>query len=131
MAFLSSTSLVLIIPSTSFLHNHPIPYHPKSHFLDFLRDSLTFVVILIILFLIMSSFVTLHIYRSIRIYSTYSFLSCAFFATSVLVSHNSTALTTLRSRHSSICHTALHAFSPSCRYVDIPCSIRLFVAVTE
>ena len=54
--------------ASSSSHHMPIPLQPP--FLDFLCDFPTFVVSLILLFLIVSTFVTLHFHRSIRISST-------------------------------------------------------------
>ena len=67
-AFHSSFSLVLSFPLPSFLRRAPLFSHLQPPFLDFLCDFPLFRYPLILSFLILSSFVALHIHRSIRIH---------------------------------------------------------------
>ena len=74
-------------------HHMPIPLQPP--FLDFLCDSPTFVVALILSFLLLYSLVTPHIHRSILISATSNFISCAFFNAHVSALYISAGLTTV------------------------------------
>ena len=71
----------------------PIPLQPS--FLYYLCDSPTFVFPLILLFLILPSFVTPHIHRSILISATSNFFSCAFVNAHVSAPYISACITTV------------------------------------
>ena len=84
--------LFLLFPSSDHL---PVPFQPP--FLDFQFFAIfpTFVVPLIISFLILSSFVTPHIHRSIRISATSDYFSCALFSANVTAPYTCAGLTTV------------------------------------
>ena len=71
------------------------PYHFNLVSCTFFVISPTFVVPLILSFLILSSFVTPHIHRSILISATSNFFPCAFFNAHVSAPYISAGLTTV------------------------------------
>ena len=71
------------------------PYHFNLLSCSFFVISPTFVVPLILSFVILSSFVTPHIQRSILISATSNLFSCAFFNAHVSVPYSSAGLTTV------------------------------------
>ena len=74
-------------------HHMPIiPYHFNFLSWNSFAFFLTFVVPLILSFLILSSFVTPHIHRSIHISATSNFFSCAFFNAHVSAPHTSAVI---------------------------------------
>ena len=97
---------LFLIPCT-FISIAPFLHRPSAHYLlitcpyyfnllswTSCAISPTFVVHHILSFLILSSIVTLHIHRSIRISATSNLFSCAFFNAHVSAPHISDGLTT-------------------------------------
>ena len=130
-----------------FLSSHYMSIPLQPPFLDFLCDFPTFVVLLILSFLILSSFVTPHIHRSILISATSNFFSCAFVNAHISAPYISAGLTTVLntspwSSRSFSCRTTLQKLSSSCHFscskifwsrsnnICTPPSLRLFQTST-
>ena len=77
------------------IYSYHMPIPLQSRFMYLLVISPTFVVSLILSFLILSSFVTPHIHRSILISATSNLFSCAFFNAHVSAPYNSAGLITV------------------------------------
>ena len=86
---------VALLPTQCSSLRITCPYHFNLLSCTFFVISPTFVVHLILSFLILSSFVTPHIHRSILISATSTFFSCAFFNAHVSAQYISAGVTTV------------------------------------
>ena len=95
LLFPGTSIAIILLPTCSSSLLNTCPYHVNLLSCTFFDISPTFVVSLILSFLILSSLVTQLIHLNILISATSNFFSCAFFTAQVLAPYNIAGLTTV------------------------------------